>query len=149
MQVHIPWFRLQRGLRHALACVFLLGCTPTKYRLDADREAYSTIAERNCDPRWAQSDLGIDMDPRSRYFDPYNPDCSPMPADDPAAHRYMHCVDGMKGWKHWGDRGIRSSLENPQWRAELPQYTEVSPDGSITIDVDSAIRLAYIHSPCS
>ncbi|MCA9138663.1 MAG: TolC family protein [Planctomycetales bacterium] len=115
--------------------------------MNADREAYSTIAERNCDPRWAQSDLGIDLDPRSRYFDPYNPDCSPMPADDPASHRYMHCVDGMNGWKHWGDYGVRSALENPQWQVRLAEYTELADDGRVKLDLDSAVRLAYVHAP--
>ncbi|MEM0927194.1 MAG: hypothetical protein AAGJ83_14215, partial [Planctomycetota bacterium] len=140
-----------RLLSRLIACVAgglaLCGCSQTQYRLDADREAYSTIAERNCDPRWAQSELGIDMDPRSRYFDPYNPDCSPMPVDDPAAHRYMHCVDGMKGSKRWDDNGTRSSLENPQWRARLAEYSELSDDGAVKLDLDSAVRLAYLHSP--
>ncbi|XZE56519.1 TolC family protein [Planctomycetaceae bacterium SH139] len=115
--------------------------------MNADREAYSTIAERNCDPRWAQSDLGIDLDPRSRYFDPYNPDCLPMPADDPASHRYMQCVDGMKGWKHWGDYGVKSALENPQWQVRLAEYTELADDGRVKLDLDSAVRLAYVHAP--
>ena len=127
--------------------LFATGCSQTQHRVDADREAYCTIAERNGDPRWAQPDVRIDMDPRSRYFDPYNPDCSPMPVDDPAAHRYMHCVDGMKGWKHWSDYGVRSSLENPQWRLRLAEYSELSDNGAVKLDVDSAIRLAYVHSP--
>ena len=124
-----------------------LGCTPSQHRVNADREAYCTIAERNHDPRWAASNIGIDMDPRSRYFDPYNPDCSPMPVDDPASHRYMHLVDGKKGWKHWGDNGVRQGLENPQWRARLGEYAELADDGAVKLDVDSALRLAYVHSP--
>lgn len=129
------------------ALIGLAGCSPTKYRKSADREVYHTIAERNCDPRWAQADVRIDMNPRSRYFDPYNPDCSPMPHDDPASHRYMQCVDGMKGWKHWGDRGVRSSLVNPQWRVQLAEYTELDDEGRVKIDVDSAVRLAYVNAP--
>ena len=77
------------------------GCTRSKYRVAADREAYHTIAERNCDPRWHASDYGINMDPRSRYFDRYDPDRPPMPQDDPASHQDMRRVDGMKGWSHW------------------------------------------------
>ena len=123
------------------------GCSRLQYRKSADREAYCTIAERNRDPRWATNDFGIEIDPRSRYFDPYNPDCSPMPVDDPASHAYMHCVDGMKGWKHWGDNGTRKSLENPRWRERLSEYAEVADDGSVRLDVDSALRLAYVHSP--
>ncbi|MEL6107680.1 MAG: TolC family protein [Planctomycetota bacterium] len=130
-----------------LAGLLSLGCSPTQHRINADQEAYCTIAERNGDPRWSQNDLGIDMDPRSRYFDPYHPDCSPMPVDDPTANRYMQCVDGMKGWKHWNDFGVRSSLENPQWRVRLAEYSDLSGDGAVKLDVDSAIRLAYVHSP--
>lgn len=146
--------RLPNPTTHAfgsIACVlaglFAGGCSQSQYRLDADQEAYSTIEERNQDPRWAQADVSIDLDPRSRYFDPYNPDCSPMPVDDPAAHRYMSQVNGLKGWKHWNDYGIRSDLENPQWRAQLAEYTDVAEDGSVQLDVDSSIRLAYMHSP--
>ena len=65
------------------------GCSRTKYRLQADREAYDVIAERNADPRWCAPDYSIEIDPRSRYFDPYDPDCSPMPPDDPTSHQYM------------------------------------------------------------
>lgn len=147
MRFQFPKRNLPGIIAYILAGHLLVGCSQTQHRLNADREAYSTIAERNGDPRWSQSDVGIDMDPRSRYFDPYNPDCSPMPADDPAAHRYMHCVDGMKGWKRWGDYGVRSSLENPQWRVRLAEYTELADDGEVKLDVDSAVRLAYVHSP--
>ena len=144
-------FVLKRYFMGILACALielcLTGCSQSQHRLNADREAYSTIAERNGDPRWAQDDVGIDMDPRSRFFDPHNPDCSPMPPDDPAAHRYMHCVDGMQGWKHWGDDGIRASLENPEWRTRLAEYTELTDDRKVKLDIDSSIRLAYVHAP--
>ena len=70
-----------------------------------------------------------------------------MPADDAASHRYMHCVDGMKGWKHWGDYGVRSALENPQWQVRLAEYTELADDGRVKLDLDSAVRLAYVHAP--
>ena len=135
-------------VRLVLAALMLLsGCSRTEHRINADREAYCTIAERNNDPRWAAANVGIDLNPRSRYFDPYNPDCSPMPVDDPASHQYMMCVDGKKGWKHWGDNGVRSSLENPRWRERLGEYAELSEDGAVRLDVDSALRLAYVHSP--
>lgn len=133
----------------ALLCasVGIHGCSRTKYRLQADREAYHTIAERNCDPRWSVSDYSIEMDPRSRYFDPNDPDRPPMPPDDPASHEYMHCVDGKKGWKYWHSNGSRSELENPAWRDALGDYVEISEDGSVKLSVDSALKLAYAHSP--
>lgn len=70
-----------------------------------------------------------------------------MPQDDPSAHRYMHCVDGKRGWDHWHDNGTRAGLENPTWEARLGEYVNFSDNGEIKLDLDSAIRLAYIHSP--
>lgn len=130
-----------------LFAVALCGCSRAKYRLAADREAYDTIAERNGDPRWHTANYSINIDPRSRYFDRYNPDCSPMPQDDPAANRYMHRVNGMKGWKHWYDNGVRSDLENPYWRQALPQYANVDDNGVVNLDINSALKLAYVNSP--
>jgi len=123
------------------------GCSRTEHRLQADRAAYDAIAERNADPRWRAADYRIEIDPRSRYFDPCDPDRPPMPEDDPASHQYMHLVDGMKGWKHWDDNGHRVELENPAWREALAEYVEVGEDGSVKLNVDSALQLAYVHSP--
>lgn len=137
-------YRLTVGI---VTVLLLAGCSRTEHRLNADRESYSTIAERNVDPRWAAVSYSIEPDARSRFFDPYDPDCPPMPLDDPASHQYMHCVDGMKGWKHWHDNGIRGSLENPGWWQHLNEYTDLTADGEVRLNVDSALRLAYMHSP--
>jgi hypothetical protein len=123
------------------------GCSRTEHRLQADREAYGVIAERNDDPRWHAADYSIEIDPRSRYFDPCDPDRPPMPQDDPASHEYMRRVDGMKGWKHWHDNGDRVELENPAWREALAEYVEVGEGGSVKLNIDSALQLAYVHSP--
>jgi len=123
------------------------GCSRTEYRLQADREAYGVIAERNADPRWQTADYSIEMDPRSRYFDPCDPDSPPMPPDDPASNQYMQIVDGKKGWKHWHDNGDRIELENPAWREALAEYVEIGEDDSVKLNIDSALKLAYIHSP--
>lgn len=123
------------------------GCSRTKHRLQADREAYGVIAERNVDPRWHAADYSIEIDPRSRYFDPHDPDRPPMPPDDPVSHQYMHLVDGMKGWKHWHDNGDRIELENPAWREGLAEYVAVGEDGSVKLNIGSALKLAYVHSP--
>jgi len=129
------------------ASTFVCGCSQTEYRLQADREAYETIEERNEDPRWAANKIDIDLDPRSRYFDPYDPDHSPMPLDDPTSQQYMHVVDDLEGWEHWHENGVRSELENPQWRTALGEYVEIAEDGSVKLDINSALRLAYVHSP--
>jgi outer membrane protein TolC len=130
----------------SLLCI-CMGCSRTQYRIEADRDAYGAIDERNHDPRWVAPDYSIEMDPRSRYFDAYDPDHPPMPADDPASHAYFHYVDGKEGWKHWHDNGERLDLENTSWRDALSQYVEVDDEGAVKLDVNSALRLAYLHSP--
>ena len=123
------------------------GCSRTQYRLRADNDVYQTISERNGDPRWQTVDTSIEIDPRSRYFDQYDPDRPPMPQDDPASHGYMHCVNGMPGWKHWHDNGHRLELENPSWEQSLPEYVDVNDVGEVRLNIDTAMRLAYVHSP--
>jgi len=70
-----------------------------------------------------------------------------MPPDDPASHQFMHCVACKKGWPHWHDNGDRVELENPHWRGELAQYAPMNDKGEVVLDVDTALKLAYIHSP--
>lgn len=123
------------------------GCSRMTHRLQADREAYDAVGERNSDPRWKVADYSIEIDPRSRYADAYDPDHSPMPLDDPVSHHYMHAVNGMKGWKHWHDNGDRLDLENPGWREVLAGYVEMGDDDSVKLDVDSALKIAYVNSP--
>lgn len=144
-----------QGRANASAWSFLLiiivlavaGCSRTEHRIKADKAAYDAIAERNNDPRWQTEDVSIDIDPRSRYFDPCDPDRPPMPQDDPTSHQYMRRVDGKKGWGHWYDHGIREELENPAWRKALADYVDVNDDGSVKLNVYSALQLAYVHSP--
>jgi hypothetical protein len=123
------------------------GCSRTEHRLQADREVYDVIAERNDDPRWHTADYSIEIDPRSRYFDPHDPDRPPMPQDDPVSNQYMRLVDGMKGWGHWEDNGVRAELENPEWREALAEYVEIGEDDSVKLNIDSALQLSYVHSP--
>ncbi len=73
--------------------VLFPGCSRVYYREQADRAGVCTISEKNNDPRWKLNDLTIYPDPRSRFHDPYNPDCPPMPPDDPVAHHFMHCLN--------------------------------------------------------
>ena len=70
-----------------------------------------------------------------------------MPEDDPYSHQFMHCVDGKKGWKHWHRHGNRPELENPVWRERLGEYAPINEKGEIVLSLDSALQLAYVHSP--
>ena len=125
----------------------LSGCTPVNYRIQADSDAYNAIEEKNSDERWKADDYSVEIDSRSRYHDIYDPDKPPIPQDDPSAHQLMASVNGIPGWEHWHDFGDRSENENPKWRELLSEYTETSEDGKVILDMESALQIAYIHSP--
>jgi len=119
------------------------GCSRQHYRTKADHEIYSVLRQGNNDPRWKVNDYRITPDTASRMFDPLHPDREPMPCDDPAAHKKMHCVDGMRGSTHWHDNGNTQHVENPHWR----QYLLVNEKGEVPLDKDKAVELARLHSP--
>jgi hypothetical protein len=130
-----------------VATLPLTGCTRTRYRLAADDEVACLVHQNAEDPRWRLQNFTIEEDPRSRHYDPWNRDFPPMPPDDPAAHRYMHCVDGMHGDERWHEYGDIQQLENPYWMTYLPQYTERAPDGTIRLGLDDCVHLSIIHDP--
>ncbi|REK12904.1 MAG: hypothetical protein DWQ37_09760 [Planctomycetota bacterium] len=131
----------------ALALVSQSGCSRQFFRLRADKEVKYLITQKSNDPRWQYLNYTIGMDPRARYFDPTNPDCPPMPYDDPASHRYMHCIAGRKQWPCWHMNGDWYYLENPRWKDLLAQYNEVTEDGRIKLTMNGAVCLAQVHSP--
>ncbi len=146
---------MTRGRRRFLAGLGLLwvatlpltGCTRTRYRLAADDEVACLVHQNAEDPRWRLQNYTIEEDPRSRHYDPWNRDFPPMPPDDPASHRYMHCVNGMHGDERWHEYGDIEQLENPYWMTYLPQYTERAPDGTIRLGLNDCVHLSIIHDP--
>ena len=130
-----------------LGMFLLVGCNRAFYRQQADQDVACMVAEKSNDPRWALSNFNINMDPRSRYYDPYDPDAPPMPPDDPGLHQFMHCVDGKKGWSKWHQNGVRPDLENPGWRERLYEYAPINENGEIVLTLDSALQIAFINSP--
>lgn len=119
------------------------GCSRPHYRVKADKEAYNLLACATQHPQLQLDDYRIDIDPRSRMFDRYDPDCEPMPPDDPLSHNKMHCVAGMKGSKHWHECGCTQCVENPTWK----QYLLFNEQGAVSMDKDGAFELALLHSP--
>src|SRR5436309_1822135 len=108
----------------AAATVGSSGCTRGRYRLAADEEVGHLVLEKSDDPRWCMPDFTIEMDPRSRFYDPWDRDYPPMPPDDAHSHKFMHYVDCMKGWPRWHEHGDIDELENPYWMSYLGQYLE-------------------------
>lgn len=140
----------------ALACCCSSGCSRAFWRNNADQEVYQAISERLNDPRWQLPRYDVAPDPESRFHDPYDPDCSPLPPDDPAAHTYMLCADGMKGSRSWHKIGQSFSIENPHWlqRYGLDPEMMNSMTGDYTgrmptlkrLSLAECVELSQIHS---
>lgn len=134
----------------ALSAVASAGCTRTFWRGRADREVAYLVAEKSNNPRWAlPPGFNLNMDPRSRYYDPTNPDRPPLPPDDPYSHVYMHHVDGKRHAPWWHRNGELPGLANPGWRQRLGDYCETTPEGAVKLDLPGAVALSYIHSPAN
>lgn len=132
------------------------GCSRRFWRQQAQQDTYQAVAEKLNDSRWDVPRFDITPDKRSRFYDPYDPDCGPLPPDDPAAHEFMHCVNGIPGYKSWHKFGDTISTENPQWLEAFGvsagadgQIDPVQAHSSVqltSITLDEAIELSYIHS---
>ena len=138
--------KLLLGLTACAVIGSVSGCNRAMYRQQADDEAQALVEEKSCDPRWALPCFNIEMNPASRYYDPFDPVKPPMPPDDPESHELMHCVYGKKGWSKWHENGDRSGLENPVWQQCLDQYVTRSPSGEYELRLEDSVRLALIHS---
>jgi outer membrane protein TolC len=102
-----------------LVVLALPGCSRMFWRSQADFDTYNQLLEKTTDQRWDLPRITVEADPRSRFFDVTNPDCPPLPPDDPAASLYMQAVDGMPGYKSWHKFGQDMTVENPQWLSQF------------------------------
>ncbi len=129
----------------AIAAVLapLSGCSRSKARLRADRDAYYLLDQKSTVAGGELGQYRIGVDPASRMHDENNPDCPPMPPDDPTSHRYLECVDGKKGAKCWREAPRTPWVESPNWREFLP----VDEQGRLVLDTAAAVRLGLINDP--
>ncbi|WP_145053782.1 hypothetical protein [Lignipirellula cremea] len=129
----------------AVSCLAIsqAGCSRAFYREQADQDVYGLVAQKANNPRWDLENYTININPQSRMFDGNSPDCPPMPADDPYSHKFMHKVDGMKGYPAWHVHGDTPLVANPYWLTYIP----VKEDGAVSIGADDAVRLALLNSP--
>lgn len=120
------------------------GCKkPSFYRRQADADAYCMIDQKAAVLGEEPGDYRINIDPRSRMYDPNNPDCEPMPPDDPTSNLYMQCVDCKKGEKCWKCLPKTPFVENPAWYEYLPR----DENGQLVLDLQGAVELALLESP--
>lgn len=138
--------RALRGLALVTAVstgILSTGCSRQKYRAKVDAEAYYLLDQKVAESCEAvAAPYRIEVDPRSRMFDPFNPDRPPMPEDDPQANRYMRMVDGKKGYPLWEANGRTNTTENPQWWNTLP----LDARGVLVLDLNESVRTALLHS---
>ncbi|EMB14299.1 hypothetical protein [Rhodopirellula europaea] len=120
------------------------GCNRTHYRKQADNEAYALMDEKASHvSRPVNAPLRIELDRRSRMFNPFDLDFQPMPLDDPASSRYMQCVDGRRGYPMWEANGLTNTAESPDWWQFLP----LNEDGILELNSENAVKIALLHSP--
>ncbi|MDA1053836.1 MAG: hypothetical protein O3C40_25590 [Planctomycetota bacterium] len=140
--------RLPSGIRANITAFliagvpFLAGCHRGYYREQADADAYAIVYEKSLNPHWELPRQTIEIDPRSRMFDPFDRDRPPMPPDDPTAHELMHYVDQKKGYPRWHANGDVDTVQNPDWMALLP----LDENGVLNLTAEQAYQLALIHS---
>jgi len=103
----------------ALRWIFLLlllgatGCSRRTWRERADRDSYGLLQDRLAATPW-QSEPGFDLipDPRSRLFDPEDPDCESLP--DPQPRLYGYAI--------------------PPLESDIPEVDDHSPPAEISGD---------------
>jgi outer membrane protein TolC len=145
----------------ALMLTMLSGCSRKFWREQADHDSYELIAEKMSDPAWTAPRMDITPDPRSRFFDPFDPDHTPLPPDDKAANELLHEVGGWKGYKSWHKLGRSFSVENPHWLDNLidenskdnSPILQTSAEGVVSqeaglvdLNLGDLIELSYIHN---
>ncbi len=66
------------------------GCSRKHYRTQADRQVAEIYQEKRAAEAWNLPPLpGIEVDPRSRFFDPSPPDCPALPPPEPRLYDYV------------------------------------------------------------
>ena len=127
------------------ATAVLPGCSRGYYRTWADKETYNILAEREFDPRWDVPKRPVEPSPDSRIAVLADPDCGPLPVDDPAAHRYMHEAGThgkYHGYKYWHARGDADTSEAFGWLDAL----ERDEQGRVQISRETALDIAVRNS---
>ncbi len=139
---HRPVRRGRLALCLLLTISATSGCHRSYYRQQADADAYALVQQKANNPHWRLDRYGIEIDPRSRMFDPFDPDQPPMPEDDPTSHQLMHHVDGKKGYPWWHRNGDTDFDQNPGYIETLG----LDENGVLRLNSEHAFQLALLNS---
>ena len=132
---------MRRRLLFSVA-LLALGCSRTWYRKAADAETYPLVSERAFGPASAVGTPDLTPAAGSRLADPFDPDHTPKPPDDPAASLFMAKPGGFRGSKRWGRYGETDQIEPPGWEAALG----LNENGVLTLDQQKAAEVALLNS---
>ena len=119
-------------------CLAAVGCSRAWYRQQADEEVGQVLAEKG-----GYLDNGlVDPRPESRLADVYDPDCPPIPPDDPASHQLMHYVDDKAGFDGWHASGDAPTVDAGNWVDSLPR----DENGDVVLTLQNAVHVARVNS---
>ena len=121
---------------------FTLGCTRTRYRNAADRDSYQIIQEKAACIATQMPQYQVTPDPRSRFYDPTNPDCPQLPTPRPVLNGYTlpELVTAVQS--------PPPAAESPEPPQQPQQQTQPAPQNTAMISgpeiasVSAAIPLA-------
>ena len=130
-----PQFLITAAIAAGIGCS-ILGCARSYYRKSADHEAERLIAEKADNPRWPLPVPSIEAPADSRLFDPANPDHPPMPPDDPASHKLMERVDGMRGARAW-QQPPDDEPRPDAWLKSLPRDSS----GQVVLNLHDTVQI--------
>ena len=130
-------------LAGVVVCICCAGCSRQAHRSWADRDAYRLLKSRQTDPLWDLPQRAVEPAPTSRLADVQDPDCGPVPPDDPAARHYMRRpYNSKRSVKYWDDRGEFAAVDSEHWLQHLPYNDE----GEVELDKQLAVDMALLHN---
>jgi outer membrane protein TolC len=133
---------LRRSALLLLSGCALAGCSRSYYRQQADAETYPIVSQRVLSPAFDIGRTRLEPAPNSRLADPFNPDATPKPPDDPAAAVFMANPYRFRGARTWGRYGYADAIEPPGWEEALA----LRANGTLKLDQNSSVEIALANS---
>lgn len=126
-----------------VALVLCAGCSRRTYRKWADQDAYRLVESRQTEQIWETPPRTVEPARHSRLADHNDPDCGPLPPDDPAANGFMRRpYNSRKEIEFWNRRGYLRTIDNGSWDQQLP----LNADGELELDQYSTVQMALLNS---